>query len=80
MESSIQPPTAKSYFSASGQFSIAGHIIHDVGPIMSKLGEQGITSVTYSGELDAKSRYESYMKNKVKMTVATLAFRMGIDK
>ena len=50
---------------------------------MSKLEEQGITSVTYYRELDAKSRYESYMKwktDEVKVMVATSAFGMGIDK
>lgn len=57
--------------------------INDIGPIMSKLEEQGITSVAYYGELDAKSRYESYMKwktDEVKVMVATSAFGMGIDK
>lgn len=57
--------------------------INDIGPIMSKLEEQGITSVAYYGELDAKTRYESYMKwktDEVKVMVATSAFGMGIDK
>ena len=57
--------------------------INDIGPIMSKLEEQGISSVAYYGELDAKSRYESYMKwktDEVKVMVATSAFGMGINK
>ena len=57
--------------------------VNDIGPIMSKLEEQGISSVAHYGELDAKSIYESYMKwktDEVKVMVATSAFVMGIDK
>ena len=57
--------------------------ISDIGPIVSKLEEHGINSVAYYGELDQKSRYDSYMKwktDKVKVMAATSAFGMGIDK
>ena len=58
-------------------------LIRHVGPIMSKLAEHGIDSVAYYGEMDPKSRTESYMKWKsgnVNVMVATTAFGMGINK
>ena len=57
--------------------------IRHVGPIMSKLEEHGIDSVAYYGEMDPKSRTESYMRWKsgdVNVMVATTAFGMGINK
>ena len=57
--------------------------IDDVGPIMSKLSEERIESVAYYGEMDVKSRNESYMRwrsGEVKVMVATSAFGMGINK
>ncbi len=57
--------------------------ISHVGPIMSKLAEHGIDSVAYYGEMDPRSRTESYMKWKngeVSVMVATTAFGMGINK
>ena len=57
--------------------------INSIGPIMSKLLENGIESLPYYGEMDAKTRYSNYMKWKnddVKVIVATAAFGMGIDK
>ena len=57
--------------------------INNIGPIMSKLQENGIDSLPYYGEMDAKSRYLNYMKwknDEVKVIVATAAFGMGIDK
>ena len=36
--------------------------IDDVGPIMSKLNEEGIESVAYYGEMDIRSRNESYTR------------------
>ena len=50
---------------------------------MSKLQDNGIDSLPYYGEMDAKSRYSNYMKwknDEVKVIVATAAFSMGIDK
>ena len=50
---------------------------------MSKLQDNGIDSLPYYGEMDAKSRYSNYMKwknDEVKVIVATAAFGMGIDK
>jgi len=50
---------------------------------MSKLQDNGIDSLPYYGEMDAKSRYSNYMKwknDEIKVTVATSAFGMGIDK
>ena len=57
--------------------------INSIGPIMSKLQENGIDSLPYYGEMDAKTRYANYMKwkkDEVKVIVATSAFGMGIDK
>ena len=57
--------------------------INNIGPIMSKLQENGIDSLPYYGEMDSKSRYSNYMKwknDEVKVIVATAAFGMGIDK
>ncbi len=45
--------------------------------------DQGIDSVAYTGEMDVKSRAESYGKwrqGDVKVTVATSAFGMGVNK
>ena len=50
---------------------------------MSKLQDNGIDSLPYYGEMDAKSRYSNYMKwknDEVKVIVAIAAFGMGIDK
>ena len=47
--------------------------INNIGPIMSKLQENGIDSLPYYGEMNSKSRYSNYMKWKN-------AFGMGIDK
>ena len=33
--------------------------INNIGPIMSKLQENGIDSLPYYGEMDAKSRYSN---------------------
>ena len=57
--------------------------INSVGPIVSELSELGIESVAYYGEMDTKSRNESYTNwktGKVSVMVATSAFGMGIDK
>ena len=57
--------------------------INSVGPIVSALSELGIESVAYYGEMDTKSRNESYSNwktGKVSVMVATSAFGMGIDK
>ena len=57
--------------------------INSTGPIMSKLQDNGIDSLPYYGEMDAKSRYSNYTKwknDEVKVIVATAAFGMGIDK
>ena len=57
--------------------------IDDVGPIMSKLNEEGIESVAYYGEMDIRSRNESYTRwrnGEVNVIVATSAFSMGINK
>lgn len=57
--------------------------IDDVGPIMSELSSCGISSVAYYGEMDIKSRAESYRKwreGEVHLMVATTAFGMGINK
>ena len=57
--------------------------INNIGPIMSKLQENGIDSLPYYGEMDSKSRYSNYMKwknDEIKVIVATAAFGMGIDK
>ena len=59
------------------------NFINNIGPIMSKLQENGIDSLPYYGEMDSKSRYSNYMKwknDEVKVIVATAAFGMGIDK
>ena len=50
---------------------------------MSKLQDNGIDSLPYYGEMDAKARYSNYIKwknDEVKVIVATAAFGMGIDK
>ena len=57
--------------------------IDDVGLIMSELNNIGIDSVAYYGEMDIRSRCESFDKWKsgeVKVMVATSAFGMGINK
>ena len=57
--------------------------INSVGPIMSELSAFNVDSVAYYGEMDVKSRNESYHKWKdgeVNVMVATSAFGMGIDK
>ena len=57
--------------------------INNIGPIMSKLQDNGIDSLPYYGEMDAKARYSNYIKwknDEVKVIVATAAFGMGIDK
>jgi len=50
---------------------------------MSKLQENGIDSLPYYGEMDAKARYSNYMKwkhDEIKVIVAKAAFGIGIDK
>lgn len=50
---------------------------------MSELSTLNVDSVAYYGEMDVKSRSESYHKWKdgeVKVMVTTSAFGMGIDK
>ena len=57
--------------------------INSVGPIMSELSALDVDSVAYYGEMDVKSRSESYHKWKsgeVNVMVATSPFGMGIDK
>lgn len=57
--------------------------INSVGPIMSELCALNVDSVAYYGEMDVKSRNESYHRWKngeVNVMVATSAFGMGIDK
>ena len=57
--------------------------IDDVGPIMNKLSDEGIESCAYYGEMDVKSRNESYTRwrsGEIKVMVATSAFGMGINK
>ena len=57
--------------------------IDDVGLIISELSELGINSVAYYGEMDIKSRHESFCQwksGKVNVMVATSAFGMGINK
>ena len=57
--------------------------INSVGPIMSELSGLDVDSVAYYGEMDVKSRSESYHKWKsreVNLMVATSVFGMGIDK
>ena len=57
--------------------------IDNVGLIMSELGDKGIDSVAYYGEMDIKSRSDSFEKWKsgeIKVMVATSAFGMGINK
>ena len=52
-------------------------------PLMILTATNGIDSLPYYGEMDAKSRYSNYMKwknDEVKVIVATAAFGMGIDK
>ena len=50
--------------------------INSVGPIVSELSELGIESVAYYGEMDTKSRNESYSNwktGKVSVMVVLLA-------
>ena len=57
--------------------------INGVGSIMNELSAFNVDSFTYYGEMDVKSRNESYHKWKdreVNVMVATSAFGMGIDK
>ena len=57
--------------------------IDDVGPIMSELSEKNIDSVAYYGEMDMKTRSESFDRwrcGDVKVMVATSAFGMGINQ
>ena len=57
--------------------------IDDVGPIMSELSNHGIDSVAYYGEMDIRSRNESFDRwrnGDVNVMVATSAFGMGINK
>ena len=57
--------------------------IDDIGPIVSELNECSIDCVAYHGEMDIKSRNDSYTKwrnGDIKVMVATSAFGMGIDK
>ena len=57
--------------------------INSVGPIMSELSAFDVDLVAYYGEMDVKSRNESYHRWKsgeINVMVATSAFGMGIDK
>ena len=50
---------------------------------MNALHGHGLESVAYYGEMDARSRRESYEKwrsGETKLMVATCAFGMGINK
>ena len=38
--------------------------INNIGPIMSKLQDNGIDSLPYYGEMDAKARYSNYINGK----------------
>ena len=51
--------------------------IDSVGPVMNELSCHGIDSVAYCGEMDVKSRNESYRKwhnGEARVMVATSAF------
>lgn len=57
--------------------------IDSIGPIMNHLNSYGLDSVAYYGEMDAKSRKESYQRwrsGDVHIMVATSAFGMGVNK
>ncbi|MDD9816535.1 MAG: RecQ family ATP-dependent DNA helicase [Gammaproteobacteria bacterium] len=57
--------------------------INNVGKIVSALFELGLDSVAYTGEMDVRSRGESYTRwrsGDVNIMVATSAFGMGVDK
>ena len=54
--------------------------IKTVGPIMSALSGCGIDSVGYTGEMDIKSRHESYQRWRKRDVNVMVAFGMGIDK
>ena len=57
--------------------------IEDVGPITSELNDVGIDTVAYYGEMDIRSRNESFemwRTGEIKVMVATSAFGMGINK
>ena len=57
--------------------------INNIGPIMSKLQDNGIDLQPYYGEIDTKSRYSNYIKwknDEIKIIVATSAFGMDINK
>ena len=83
--------TKFSYFASRVSELISDHdctivytdFIDSVGPIMNELSSHGIDSVAYYGEMDVKSRTESYRKwrnGEVMVMVATSAFGMGINK
>ena len=58
------------------------NFIENIGPIISELSDLGHTCVGYYGEMDPKSRLESYTRWKsgdAQIIVATAAFGMGID-
>ena len=57
-------------------------IENNIGPIISELNDLGHSCVGYYGEMDPKSRLESYTRWKsgdAQIMVATAAFGMGID-
>ena len=57
--------------------------IDDVGHIMSELSNYGIDSVVYYGEMNIRSRNESFERwrnGDVNVVVVTSAFGMGINK
>ena len=57
--------------------------IDDVGPIMSELSTYGIDSVAYYGEMDIRSRNESFDRwrnGDVSVMVVISAFGIGINK
>ena len=58
------------------------NFIENIGPIISELSDLGHSCMGYYGEMDPKSRLESYTKWKsgnAQIMVATAAFGMGID-
>jgi ATP-dependent DNA helicase RecQ len=68
---------------ASGNVIVYAPTIARVGEVIDLLGENGIASVGYHGQMDAaarKANQQTWMTEGVRVIVGTIAFGLGINK